>query len=209
MRLLENNYEGKMMGYNIVITGVGGQGVLVASQIIANAAMKTGMSVRIGETHGMAQRGGSVIAHVRFGPDVFGSITPEGEGDVLLAFEPSEAFRYISYMRLGSFAVYNEHPVVPVSVTMGKATYPSLDEIRTALGKHLHVWGIDATSLAVQAGNQIATNTVLIGAFARVAQDAGIPLSRDVLLEAVKERVPERYHKLNTKAFELGYEAIV
>ncbi|RZN45325.1 indolepyruvate ferredoxin oxidoreductase subunit beta [archaeon] len=197
------------MGYNIVITGVGGQGVLVASQIIANAAMKNDMKVRVGETHGMAQRGGSVIAHVRFGADVFGSMTPEGEGDVLLAFEPAEALRYLNYMRQGSYAVFNEHPAVPVSVTMGSATYPSLEEIKSALGRHLHAWSIDATALAVRAGNHIATNTVLIGAFARVAKDAGIPLSRDVLLEAVKERVPERYHELNAKAFELGYEAIV
>ncbi|HOP09600.1 MAG TPA: indolepyruvate oxidoreductase subunit beta, partial [Candidatus Methanofastidiosa archaeon] len=137
------------MGYSIVISGVGGQGVLVASQIIANAAIKKGMKVRVGETHGMAQRGGSVIAHVRFGDDIYGSITPQGEGDIMLAFEPVESLRYIEYMREGGFAIMNTYPVVPVSVSTGKARYPAIEEITEVLEKRLKVSAIDATALAL------------------------------------------------------------
>jgi len=196
------------LGYSIVISGVGGQGVLVASQIIANAAIKKGMKVRVGETHGMAQRGGSVIAHVRFGDDIFGSITPTGEGDIMLGFEPVESLRYLDYMREGGFVVLNTHPVVPVSVSTGNAKYPSIEEITGELGKKLKVSTVDATTLAVEAGNKIASNTVLIGALANIAEQAKIPLERDILLKAVEERVPERFIELNRKAFELGFSAV-
>jgi indolepyruvate ferredoxin oxidoreductase beta subunit len=196
------------MGYNIVISGVGGQGVLVASQIIANAAILKGMNVRVGETHGMAQRGGSVIAHVRFGDDVYGSITPEGQGDVLLGFEPAEAARYLEFMRRGAHAIVNAHPVIPVSVSSGTATYPDIRDIESVLARKVVPHLIDATALAVEAGNKIASNTVMVGAFAKVASAAGIPLGYDDLLEAVKGRIPERFFELNSKAFEKGYNAI-
>lgn len=194
------------MGYNIVITGVGGQGVLVASQIIANAAIYKDMNVRVGETHGMAQRGGSVIAHVRFGDGVYGSITPEGQGDVLLAFEPLESLRFISYMRDGASAIVNNHPLVPVSVTAGAAKYPRVEDILERVRTRLDVTAIDATALADKAGNSITSNTVMIGAFSRIAEKSGIPLEKDVLLEAVRKRIPERFHSLNEKAFLLGYK---
>lgn len=197
------------MGHNIVISGVGGQGVLVASQIIANSAIKEGMKVRVGETHGMAQRGGSVIAHVRFGDDVYGSITPLGEGDVMLGFEPVESLRFLDYMRKGGYAILNTHPVIPVSVSVGKARYPNIEEIVEALERKLCVSTIDATSIAIEAGNKIASNTVLIGAFAKIALKANIPLRKEVLLEAVEERIPQKYIELNRKAFELGYNKVI
>ncbi|MDD4281845.1 MAG: indolepyruvate ferredoxin oxidoreductase subunit beta [Candidatus Methanofastidiosa archaeon] len=196
------------MAYNVVITGVGGQGVLVASQIIATAAIAQGMNVRIGETHGMAQRGGSVIAHVRFGPDVHGSIIPEGQGDILLGFEPVEAARYLEFMRQGAHAIVNTHPVVPVSVSAGTAVYPSRAELETALSVRVVPHFIDATALAVEAGNTIASNTVMVGAFARAAEATKMPLGHDDLLAAVEKRVPERFAELNRKAFEKGYSAI-
>lgn len=196
------------MGYNIVISGVGGQGVLVASQIIANAAISKGMNVRVGETHGMAQRGGSVIAHVRFGDDVYGSITPEGKGDVLLGFEPSEAARYLEFMKEGAHAIVNKHPVIPVSVSSGTASYPPVSDIEAVLGRKIVPHMIDATGLAVEAGNMIASNTVMVGAFAKVSAAAGVPLGYDDLLQAVKGRIPERFFELNSAAFDKGYNAI-
>ncbi len=196
------------MGYNIVISGVGGQGVLVASQIIANAAILKGMNVRVGETHGMAQRGGSVVAHVRFGDDVYGSITPEGQGDVLLGFEPAEAARYLEFMKEGAHAIVNAHPVIPVSVSSGTAVYPEIGAIEAALKEKVVPHMIDATGLAVAAGNMIASNTVMVGAFAKVSAAAGIPLGYDDLLAAVKGRIPERFFELNSKAFDKGFDAI-
>jgi len=199
---------GVPVGYSIVISGVGGQGVLVASQIIANAAIKKDMKVRVGETHGMAQRGGSVVAHVRFGDGIYGSITPFDEGDIMLGFEPVESLRYIDYMRKGGYAILNTHPVVPVSVSTGKARYPGLDEITEELEKKVSVSMINATEIALEAGNKIASNTVLIGAFAKIAGMAKIPLDKETMLSAVEERVPEKYIDLNRKAFELGYAAV-
>jgi len=199
---------GVPVGYSIVISGVGGQGVLVASQIIANAAIKKDMKVRVGETHGMAQRGGSVVAHVRFGDDIYGSITPFDEGDIMLGFEPVESLRYIDYMRKGGYAILNTHPVVPVSVSTGNARYPGLDEITEELEKKVSVSTINATEIALEAGNKIASNTVLIGAFAKIAGMAKIPLDKETMLSAVEERVPENYIDLNRKAFELGYAAV-
>ena len=197
------------MGHSIVISGVGGQGVLVASQIIANSAIKSGMNVRVGETHGMAQRGGSVVAHVRFGDDIFGSITPLGEGDVMLGFEPVESLRFLQYMKKGGYAILNTHPVIPVSVSTGNAEYPSIEKIEEMMGESLNVSALDATKLAIEAGNKITSNTVLIGAFAKIAGHAEIPLKKDVLLEAVEERVPERFIELNRKAFEIGYNSVI
>ena len=192
-----------------MISGVGGQGVLVASQIIANSAIKSGMNVRVGETHGMAQRGGSVVAHVRFGDDIFGSITPLGEGDVMLGFEPVESLRFLQYMKKGGYAILNTHPVIPVSVSTGNAEYPSIEKIEEMMGESLNVSALDATKLAIEAGNKITSNTVLIGAFAKIAGHAEIPLKKDVLLEAVEERVPERFIELNRKAFEIGYNSVI
>jgi len=197
------------LGHSIVISGVGGQGVLVASQIIANSAIKSGMNVRVGETHGMAQRGGSVVAHVRFGDDIFGSITPLGEGDVMLGFEPVESLRFLQYMKKGGYAILNTHPVIPVSVSTGNAEYPSIEKIEEMMGESLNVSALDATKLAIEAGNKITSNTVLIGAFAKIAGHAEIPLKKDVLLEAVEERVPERFIELNRKAFEIGYNSVI
>ncbi len=197
------------MQYNIVISGVGGQGVLVASQVIANAAIYNKMKVRVGETHGMAQRGGSVIAHVRFGDEVYGSITPEGEGDILMGFEPVETARYLNYMKRGAYAIYNTHALVPVSVSTGDANYPSQEDISKILKENLKVRAIDATALSIKAGNKITSNTVMIGAFAKVAEEASIPLEKDTLLKAVKYRIPDRFYELNKRAFELGYDAAI
>ncbi|MHC1605283.1 MAG: indolepyruvate ferredoxin oxidoreductase subunit beta [Candidatus Methanofastidiosia archaeon] len=197
-----------MLGYSVVISGVGGQGVLLASQIIANAAIAKKMKVRVGETHGMAQRGGSIIAHVRFGNDIYGSITPVGEGDVLMAFEPVEAIRYLEFMKNRTTAILNTHPIIPVSVSTGNASYPKIEDIKKRLSQKLSVKALDATKLAVEAGNQITLNMVMIGAFAQVTKDTSIPLKKEVLLEAMKRRVPKKYFELNKKAFELGFNAV-
>ncbi|AFK22314.1 indolepyruvate oxidoreductase subunit beta [Pyrococcus sp. ST04] len=192
--------------YNIVITGVGGQGILTAANLLGWAALKAGYKVRVGEVHGMSQRFGSVIAYVRFGEDVYGAMVPEGKADVILSFEPVEALRYINYLKKGGLVFTNARPIPPVQVSMGIATYPSLEEIKRIVeeefqGKFL---AFDAEKLAIEAGHVITTNVVLIGA---LTQTPGFPLSPEHVKEVIRLSVPPKAVEVNMKAFDLGVKA--
>jgi indolepyruvate ferredoxin oxidoreductase beta subunit len=195
-----------MKEYNIVITGVGGQGVLTAANILGWAALRAGYKVRLGEVHGMSQRFGSVISYVRFGEDVYGSMVPEGKADVMLSFEPVEALRYVNYLKEGGMAVINTKPIVPVQVSMGMAKYPSLDEIRRIFEEDFKAkWiGFNAEELAEKAGHVVTTNTVLIGALTQVPE---FPLDAEHVREVIKISVPPKAVEMNMKAFDLGIQA--
>ncbi|MCA6213380.1 indolepyruvate oxidoreductase subunit beta [Thermococcus bergensis] len=195
-----------MREYNIVITGVGGQGVLTAANILGWAALRAGYKVRLGEVHGMSQRFGSVISYVRFGEDVYGSMVPEGKADVMLSFEPVEALRYINYLKEGGMAVINTKPIVPVQVSMGMAKYPSLDEIRRIFEEDFKAkWiGFNAEELAEKAGHVVTTNTVLIGALTQIPE---FPLDAEHVREVIKISVPPKAVDVNMKAFDLGIQA--
>ncbi|MDK2782571.1 MAG: indolepyruvate ferredoxin oxidoreductase, beta subunit [Thermococcaceae archaeon] len=195
-----------MKEYNIVITGVGGQGVLTAANILGWAALRAGYKVRLGEVHGMSQRFGSVISYVRFGEDVYGSMVPEGKADVILSFEPVEALRYVNYLKEGGMAVINTKPIVPVQVSMGMAKYPSLDEIRRIFEEDFKAkWiGFNAEELAEKAGHVVTTNTVLIGALTQVPE---FPLDAEHVREVIKISVPPKAVEMNMKAFDLGIQA--
>jgi len=195
-----------MKEYNIVITGVGGQGVLTAANILGWAALNAGYNVRMGEVHGMSQRFGSVVSYVRFGEDVYGSMVPEGKGDVILSFEPVEALRYVNHLKYGGMAVVNTKPIVPVQVSMGKARYPEIEEIRAIFEKDWGAkWiGFNAEELAAKAGHVITTNTVLIGALTQIP---GFPLGEEHVREVIALSVPPKAVDMNIKAFELGVKA--
>jgi len=195
-----------MREYNIVITGVGGQGILTAANLLGWAALQAGYKVRVGEVHGMSQRFGSVIAYVRFGEDVYGAMVPEGKADVILSFEPVEALRYINYLKKGGLVFTNARPIPPVQVSMGLATYPTLDEMKKIVeedfgGKFM---AFDAEKLAMGAGNIVTTNVVLIGA---LSQTPGFPLSEERIKEVIRISVPPKTIDVNMKAFELGVKA--
>lgn len=184
---------------DIVIVGVGGQGVILISDVIGRAAVKAGKPVRGAETHGMAQRGGSVINHTRIGCR-YSPMVPSGGADVLLALEPAEALRFAHFLSNDGVALVNVNPVLPVTVTTGKASYPSLDEIispLTAVCKD--VKAMDATALAKKAGTAQAMNVVMLGSLSRY-----IPLPEDMLIEAISEVVPKKYLDINKRAFDLG-----
>jgi len=195
-----------MKEYNIVITGVGGQGVLTAANILGWAALHAGYKVRVGEVHGMSQRFGSVISYVRFGEDVYGSMVPEGKADVMLSFEPVEALRYVNYLKEGGMVVVNTKPIVPVQVSMGMASYPSLEEIRKVFEEEFKAkWiGFNAEELAEQAGHVVTTNTVLIGALTQIPE---FPLDAEHVREVIKISVPPKAVDMNMKAFDLGIKA--
>jgi indolepyruvate ferredoxin oxidoreductase beta subunit len=195
-----------MREYNIVITGVGGQGILTAANLLGWAALHAGYKVRVGEVHGMSQRFGSVIAYVRFGEDVYGAMVPEGKADVILSFEPVEALRYINYLKKGGLVFTNARPIPPVQVSMGLATYPTLDEMKKIVeedfgGKFM---AFDAEKLAMEAGNIVTTNVVLIGA---LSQTPGFPLSEEEIKEVIRISVPPKTIDVNMRAFELGVKA--
>ncbi len=194
------------MKYCIQIVGVGGQGVLLASMVLGNAAMEAGHEVAMSEIHGMAQRGGSVLCTLLFGDDVSSPLEANGGADLLLGFEPAETCRNISLCNKNTMIVTNIDPVFPSMVAAGFETYPDVQDILDSMDKVTdNVKTIDATSIAIEAGKAVAANAVMIGAVAAVP---GFPLSKDILKKKLSENVPEKFLDLNLKAFELGFEAM-
>jgi indolepyruvate ferredoxin oxidoreductase beta subunit len=184
---------------DIVVVGVGGQGVILLSELIGKAAVKAGYPVRGAETHGMAQRGGSVISHIRIGCE-HGPMVPPGSADLLVALEPAEALRYAHYLSKDGVALVNTQPILPITVTTGKATYPPIDAILAPIRircKELKT--LNATKLAADAGTAQAMNVVMLGALARY-----LPLEEGLLIESLSESIPARYLEVNRRAFELG-----
>ena len=194
------------MKYGIQLVGVGGQGVLLASTVLGSVAVSEGMDAAMSEVHGMAQRGGSVQCTVRIGQGVLSPLLAQGEANVLLGFEPAETCRNLVYASRDTYVITNTVPVVPVTVSSGLEEYPAVDEIIKAVKDSgvSRLIAIDAVSMAMEAGNAIAANSVLIGAMSAVP---GFPLSKEKMLSILLERVPAKAKDVNQKAFEMGYEA--
>ena len=186
---------------SVMIVGVGGQGTLLASRILGSAMLQKGYDVKVGEVHGMSQRGGSVVTYVRFGEKVFSPVIEQGEADVLLAFEQLEAARALPYMKSGGTAVVNTQKIDAMPVVTGQAAYPQ-GLLAAMEEKGAKVLAVDALKLSEEAGSQKAVNVVLIGAMAR-----HLDPDEDLWLEAVRACVPEKFYALNEKAFRLGFGA--
>ncbi len=193
-----------MRPYGIVYAGVGGQGVLTASSIVGEAAIRRGLNVVMSEIHGMAQRGGSVVAEMRIG-NARSSIVPEGEADVILGFEPVEAYRVAHKGGENTTVIMSTDPIIPFTVSVGKETYPPVEELIGALQEKFRVVTLSAVGLARRAGNLLTANVVMVGALTALP---GFPIDREEMMEAVKVRVPPRFVEVNLKAFELGYEEV-
>jgi len=184
--------------FNILIAGVGGQGVLLTSKIIAEAALLQGLDVKQSEVHGMAQRGGSVLSQVRIGDKVFSPIVAEGDADLLIGFEPLETARYLHFLREDGVVVYNTRTIGTIGVSIGKETYPQ--DIHETIKKHaFRVHPFDATNAAVEVGEKRAVNLVLLGAALRF-----LPLDMSVVDNAIANSVPKKLLELNRKAFLAG-----
>ena len=183
---------------NILMAGVGGQGTLLASEILSEVLMQAGHDVKKAEVHGMAQRGGSVVSHVRFGKKVYSPIIPEGQADVLFGFELLETYRYLPLVKKTGAVVVNNLRIAPPSVLLGKSAYPqNIDlKLRDRVDK---VRIVDGLELAEQAGNSKAINTVLLGALSNTLSP-----SNEQWIAAIRSLVPERFLEVNLKAFELG-----
>ena len=194
------------MKYTVQIVGVGGQGVLLASMVLGNAAMQMGYKVAMSEVHGMAQRGGSVLSTLRFGDDVISPLEAVGNADLIMGFEPSETCRNIQLANRNSTILMNLDPVLPSMVAAGFEEYPDVDVLVDsvkALNDNLVT--LDATKIAIEAGKAVAANAVMIGA---VAALKGFPIPKDVLRKVLEEQVPEKFRELNLKAFDMGYGSV-
>ena len=187
-----------MSVFNILISGVGGQGVLLTSKIIAEAALLQGLDVKQSEVHGMAQRGGSVLSQVRFGDRVFSPIISEGEADLLIGFEPLETARYLHFLRENATAVYNTRSIGTIGVSIGKEEYPA--NIREIIKKYApNVFAFDATEVAIGVGEKRAVNLVLLGAALRF-----LPIDAKIVDTAIVNSVPKKLLEINQKAFAAG-----
>ena len=187
-------------GYDIMIVGIGGQGTILASNILGGACLIEKRSVRGAETHGMAQRGGSVESHIRV-DGRHGPLIAPGTADLLIGFDMLEALRYSHFLKDGGRMVVNHHMVIPTSVYVQKLPLPSEEEIISQLaGKDLCL--IDADAIAREAGSPLSANVVMLGAASH-----HIPVAADSLLLAIQRLVPPNTVVINTKAFELGRAA--
>ena len=191
------------MKTNILLTGVGGQGVITAANILGKAVVNAKMNVFVSEVHGMAQRGGSVNCTVRIG-DVSGPLIPNGKADVILSTEPAEALRYINYSNKKTKIITDINPVIPFTVTVGNEKYPEINSIFQELSSYGELYKIDAVKLAEGAGALITKNIVMLGALA--ASDA-LPFKTEVLLNTILENVPPKFKEMNKKAFQSGFDA--
>jgi len=183
---------------SVVLCGVGGQGILLASEIIAKAAMACGFDVKTNEVHGMAQRGGSVIGQIRYGKKVHSPLVALGTAQVLCSLEQSEALRYADYLMAGGLAVVNAQRIIPVTVSMGAAKYP--DNLDAKLKEQFpRLVCFDASVTAIELGNIRTANVVLLGALSN-----GLELPLDVWHEAVAACVKPQFKELNLRAFDAG-----
>jgi len=185
---------------NILLVGVGGQGILLASEVLAETFMLAGYDVKKSEIHGMSQRGGSVVSHVRYGKEVFSPTVPEGEGDILFGFELMETCRYLPLLKQGGKVIANDLKIQPPAVLSGQTAYPDdLPEvIRSRFPDFLLV---DGQKLATEAGNPRAANTVLLGAVSKL-----LDIPEEFWFKALGRMVPAKALEVNRKAFQMGRE---
>ncbi len=190
--------------YSIYICGVGGQGIIKTSTIIGEAGMNDGLNVVMSEIHGMSQRGGSVSTEIKIG-EYKSSIIEDNTADMILGFEPSEVVRGLSKANKDTCLVFNTHPIVPAQIA-GTNSYPSLDSIKNSLKENYNnVYPVDGNHYAEEAGSILSLNMVLLGSAVAVNS---FPIEKDRIIEAMKNNLNEKFHKMNLKAFESGYNAV-
>jgi len=187
-----------MQIFNIVIAGVGGQGVLLASKVLAESALTSGLDVKQNEVHGMAQRGGSVISFVRIGDQVSSPVVMPGTADLLISFEPLEALRYVHYLKPEGRLVYNKVPINPSTVAAGMAIYPPDVEQQIAAACPRSK-GVEALSIAREAGNGKAVNMVMVGTVMK-----HLPMNAEVITDVVKQLSKHKGAEVNLKALAGG-----
>ena len=194
--------------FNIIITGVGGQGNVLASQILGQMLAQQGYIITIGETYGASQRGGSVMSHIRVSQrDQFSPLIPEGKCDLVVGLEPVEALRVLAkYGNPGVLMLINTRPIYPIDVIAGNASYPELSVLLKKIQRlSRRVWMLNATEIGLELGDPIFSNIVMLGALS--ALDF-LPLHGEEFQKAIQELLPSQKLHLNMEAFERGREAV-
>lgn len=184
---------------NILIVGVGGQGTLLASRVLGNYAVITGQDCKLSEVHGMSQRGGSVVTHVRIGENILSPIVSMGDADIIISFEKLEALRWRHYLKKGGMMVVNEHEIMPMPVIIGAMDYPKDVEQQLA-NMQAKTLFINAAEVARECGNVKVANVVMLGALAK-----NLGFAYDDIVEAVKMTVPAKFLDINLLALQKGY----
>jgi indolepyruvate ferredoxin oxidoreductase beta subunit len=183
---------------NIKLCGVGGQGILLATELLSMVLLRAGNDVKTSEVHGMAQRGGSVFSDLRFGRKIYSPLIPDGMTDILVGFDMLEAARYAPTLAADGLAIVNDHIIAPLGVSSGQTAMPPDLEARIARWA-ARVERVDATGIAQQVGNPRTANTALLGALSR-----HLPVSVESWIEALRERLGAKSLDANRQAFELG-----
>jgi len=185
--------------FDILIVGVGGQGVLLASEIISQVAMDSGLDVKKSEVHGMAQRGGVVSSHVKIAPKVYSPVIFKGQADVLISFEQAEALRAVDWLKKDGLTITSRTRLVPAIVTSSKEySYPD-DAVAALQAKVARTIPVDADNLARELGDPRLVNTLLLGVLSNY-----LPFSKDQWIEAIRKRVKAKFVEVNVAAFERG-----
>ncbi|MGZ3523962.1 MAG: indolepyruvate oxidoreductase subunit beta [Thermodesulfobacteriota bacterium] len=189
---------------NIFLSGVGGQGTILASNILGEVFLKAGYDVKKSEVHGMAQRGGDVTTHFRFGKKVYSPLIKYGDVDFLISFELLEAARYINWVKPEGKVIINKQEILPPAVSLGQIAYPK--DIEKTFKKYFknHVWIVNAQEIARKLGNIQAANVVLIGAFSSFFSE----FKEEQWTEAIKELLSPKLHDLNIRGFYEGRRAL-
>jgi indolepyruvate ferredoxin oxidoreductase beta subunit len=182
----------------IMIVGVGGQGVILASELLCEAAMRAGYDVKKSEVHGMAQRGGSVVSNVRFGEKVYSPLISKGEADILLSFEQLETLRWLDYIKPEGKIIVNMQKIMPMAVAIGQGEYPE-DIFGVLKRKTDKIYRVDGLGIATKAGNVKAVNVAIIGALSNY-----LDIPEGIWKEVIENRVPPKTLKINLTAFEMG-----
>ncbi len=187
---------------NFLLVGVGGQGTILASNILAEVGLRIGFDVKQAEVHGMSQRGGSVVSNMRWAKQVFSPIISKGEADILIAFEKLEAARFSDYLRPEGFMFINDYSIVPVTVSAGDAIYPSDEALHKSLAAITpRTCWVPGVALAEELGNARTANIILLGAVS-----AWMDIALEDWMGVVEARVPKKHLEINQKAFLLGRE---
>jgi len=190
--------------YNLIIAGVGGQGVVMAGNIIGEAAMMTGYDVKKTDTLGMAQRGGSVVSHLRIADKVFSPLINQGEVDILLAFEKLEAARWSHFLKPSGIVIVNNQALAPLSVNLGSEQYPSDNEITRIIGHYTEIlYILDGTNLAMQLGEVKTLNVLMLGCLSHF-----IPFTSEIWRKSIVKNLPTKVIDLNLNAFKIGIKEI-
>jgi indolepyruvate ferredoxin oxidoreductase beta subunit len=187
---------------NILLSGVGGQGIILASDIMTEVFLQSGFDVKKSEVHGMAQRGGSVTSHVRFGRKVYSPIIKEGEVDILFSFEQLEGLRWINHVKQDGAILLNNYRINPPAVNLGQIEYPR--NIPKIIRKRFNkFYVVDGTKLALELGNIRAANVVLLGAISNLFE-----MEESAWINAILAKLPTKLHDINKKAFATGRNQI-